>query len=225
MPAHQKSSAFHESHSAAREAHCFGDFLRDVDVGRVEENVISDEKLARAYDGGSGCGMHAGFAEVRTARGIGGDLCADAFELAAANIFETLALGDSGGGFVQVYGNLVALPDLLADMVGHGDAVFNGDAVDRDEGNDVGRAHARMRARVDVEVDEFGGLAHAADGGFLNGLALADQSDDAAVVIGVHFAIEQVDAGHFHGVDDGVNFGFVAAFREIRNTFDERGHK
>ena len=27
-----------------------------------------------------------------------------------------------------------------------------------------------------------------------------------------------------HGVDDGVNFGFVAAFGKIRNTFDERGH-
>ena len=61
--------------------------------------------------------------------------------------------------------------------------------------------------------------------GFLNGFALADQRDDAAVVVGVHFAIEQIDAGHFHGVDDGVNFGFIAAFGEIRNTFDERGHK
>jgi hypothetical protein len=44
-------------------------------------------------------------------------------------------------------------------------------------------------------------------------------------VVGVHLAIEQVDAGHLHGVDDGVNFGFIAAFGEIRDTFDERGHK
>ncbi len=71
----------------------------------------------------------------------------------------------------------------------------------------------------------FRSLAHAADGGFLNGLALAGQSNDAAIVVGVHFAIEQVDAGHLHGLDDGVNFGFVAAFGEIRNAFDERGHK
>src|ERR1700722_11088239 len=84
---------------------------------------------------------------------------------------------------------------------------------------------APMRARVSRQVDKFRGLAHAANRGLLNGLALADQRDDAAVVVGVHFTVEQVDAGHFHGVDDGVNFGLVAALRKIRNTFDERGHK
>ena len=82
-----------------------------------------------------------------------------------------------------------------------------------------------MRASVDVQIDQFSGLAHAADGGLLNGFALADQSDDAAVVIGVHFAVEQIDAGHLHGVNNGVNFRFVAAFGKIRNAFDERGHK
>ena len=65
----------------------------------------------------------------------------------------------------------------------------------------------------------------AADGGFLNSLALADQCDDATVVVGIHFAIEQVDAGHLHGVDDGVDFGLVAAFREVGDAFDERGHE
>ena len=74
------------------------------------------------------------------------------------------------------------------------------------------------------EVDQFGGFADAANGGFLDRLAFADQGDDAAVVVGIHFAVEQVDAGHLHGVDDGVNFGFIAAFGEIGNAFDERGH-
>jgi len=81
-----------------------------------------------------------------------------------------------------------------------------------------------MGASMCGQIDQFGSLPHAANGGFLNGFALANQSDDAAVVVGVHFAVEQVDAGHLHGVDDGVNFGFIASFREVRNTFDERGH-
>jgi hypothetical protein len=81
-----------------------------------------------------------------------------------------------------------------------------------------------MGAGVNVEIDQLSGFAHAANGGFLNGFAVSDQGDDAAVVVGVHFAVEQVDAGHFHGVDDGVNFGFVAAFGEIGYAFDERGH-
>ena len=75
------------------------------------------------------------------------------------------------------------------------------------------------------QVDQFGGLADATNRGLLNGFALADQRDHAAVVVGIHFAVEQVDAGHLHGFDNGIDCGLVAAFREIRNTFDECGHK
>src|SRR5437660_5948277 len=149
--------------------------------------------------------MHAGVTKVRTAGGVRGDLGANAFELAAANILEALALGNSGRGFVQIDRNMVAVPDLLPYVDGHGHAVFDGDAVDRDEGNYVGRSHARMGAGMDVEIDNFRGLAHAADGGFLHGFALAHQSNDATVVVGVHFAVEEVDAGHLHSVDNGVN--------------------
>jgi hypothetical protein len=67
-------------------------------------------------------------------------------------------------------------------------------------------------------------LADAADGGLLNRVAFANESDHATVVVGIHFAVEQIDARHFHGVNDGVNFGLIAAFGEIGNTFDERGH-
>ncbi len=81
-----------------------------------------------------------------------------------------------------------------------------------------------MRAGVSRQVNQFGSLAHAADRRFLNGLALADQCDDAAVVVGIHLAVKQVDARHLHGVDYGVNFGFIAAFGKIGNAFDERGH-
>ena len=77
---------------------------------------------------------------------------------------------------------------------------------------------------MNIQIDEFGSLAHATNGGFLNRFAFANQCDDGAVVIGVALAVEQVDAGHLHGVDDGVDLGLVSAFREIWNTFDERGH-
>jgi hypothetical protein len=39
-------------------------------------------------------------------------------------------------------------------------------------------------------------------------------------VVGVHFAVEEIDAGNLHGLDDGVDLGGVAAFREIGNAFD-----
>ena len=72
-----------------------------------------------------------------------------------------------------------------------------------------------------VQIDQLGRLAHAANRGLLDRLPLPHQRDDAAVVIGVHLAIEQEDAVHLHGLDDGVDFGLVAAFRKIGNTFDK----
>ena len=59
----------------------------------------------------------------------------------------------------------------------------------------------------------------------MNGLALAYQGDDAAVVIGIHLAVEEIDSWNFHGFNDGVDFGRVAAFGKIRNAFDKSaGH-
>ena len=44
-------------------------------------------------------------------------------------------------------------PDALAELAREGDAVLHRRALERDEGDDVGGAHARMLARVRVEVD------------------------------------------------------------------------
>ncbi len=110
-------------------------------------------------------------------------------------------------------------------MAGHGDAIFKRDAVDGDEGNDIGRAHARVRALVLGQVDQLGGLAHAANRRFLNGFPLAGQRDDAAVVIGIHLPVEEINAGNLHGFDDGIDFGRIAAFRKIGNAFNKSvGH-
>jgi hypothetical protein len=43
-------------------------------------------------------------------------------------------------------------------------------------------------------------------------------------VVGIHLAIEQPDAVDLHGVDDGVDDLFAAAFRKIRDTFNKRRH-
>jgi hypothetical protein len=39
-------------------------------------------------------------------------------------------------------------------------------------------------------------------------------------VVGIHLAVEEIDSGDFHGFDNGIDFGRVAAFGKIRNTFD-----
>jgi hypothetical protein len=115
--------------------------------------------------------------------------------------------------------------DFGSDVAGHGDAVINGDAVDGDEGNHIGRAHARVRALVPGKVNQLGGLAYTADNGLFDGFPLAHQRDDRAVVVGIHLPVKKIDAGNLHGFDDGIDFARVAAFGEIGNAFDKSaGH-
>ena len=129
------------------------------------------------------------------------------------------------GGLVEIHRNLIALPDLGADVARHGDTILDARALDRNEGNHVGRTHARMRALVSVQIDQLGGLAHATNRRFLNRLALPHQRDHAAVMVGVHLAIEQVHAVHPHGRNNGVHLGFIAALGEIGYTFNQCRHK
>ena len=81
-----------------------------------------------------------------------------------------------------------------------------------------------MSALMLGEIDQLRRLAYTADGRLLNSLALADQRDDAAVMIGVHLAVEQVNTADLHSLDNGVNACFVAALRKIRNAFHQRRH-
>ena len=107
-------------------------------------------------------------------------------------------------------------------MTGHGDAIFDADAFNRNERYDIRRAHPRVRTPVLVEINEFCRSSHAPDRRFLNSFALSHKSDHAAVVVGVHLAIQHVNAIHFHGLDDRVYFGLIAAFRKIGDTLDQR---
>ena len=81
-----------------------------------------------------------------------------------------------------------------------------------------------VRALVLGEINQLSGFAHAANCGFCDGVALAHQGDDAAVVVGIHLAVEEIDAIHFHGGDDGVNLRFVASFGKVGDALDKCGH-
>ena len=78
-----------------------------------------------------------------------------------------------------------------------------------------------MRSLMLSQVDQLRRFTHASNRRFLNRLALSHQRDHAAVVVGIHLAIEQIDAVYFHGVNDRIHFRFIAAFRKIRNTLNK----
>jgi hypothetical protein len=74
------------------------------------------------------------------------------------------------------------------------------------------------------KVDEFLSLADPAQHGFHQRFAITNQGDDTAVVVGIHLAIEKIDAIHLHCFNDGIDLRFIAAFRKIGDTFYERWH-
>jgi hypothetical protein len=119
---------------------------------------------------------------------------------------------------------VIALPNLLAHVARHGDAIFDAHARDRAEWNDVGGSETRMGTFVRIQVDQFRSFANAANRGFLNGFTLANQRDHAPVVIRVHLAVEQKDTVNFHGGNYRVNFRFVASFGKIGDAFDQSLH-
>jgi len=81
-----------------------------------------------------------------------------------------------------------------------------------------------MCALVLIQINQLGSFAHAANSGFLDSLAFADERDDATVMVGIHLPIQQIDSIHLHGLNNGIYFAFVAAFRKIGNAFNQCGH-
>jgi hypothetical protein len=165
--------------------------------------------------------VHPCLAEIRLACRVARNVRTNALELPAPYVFQILPFRRSCGRLIEINGDLKSFPDLFANVTRHGDTVFNSYAINRNEGHDVGSAHPGMRSLVLVQINQLGGLTDAPDRSLLNRLPLPDESDDAAIVISVHLAIEQKNAVHLHGLDDRVYFGFVAAFRKIGNTFDQ----
>src|SRR5262249_19899871 len=141
------------------------------------------------------------------------------------DILKILTLRRGRRRLVEVHRNLISLPNLLPDMARHGDAVFDGQALDGDEWHHIRRPHTRVRALVLGQINQLRGLADPANNAFLYRFALAHQRDDAAVVIGVHLTIEQVHAIDLHGIDDGIDYGFITALRKVGNAFDQSWHK
>ncbi len=91
-------------------------FAMSTSVG-VQEDVVGNKKFPSPNDGRTRRGMDPRFAEIRLARGIGRDVGANALELSTANVLEILPLRRSGCCLIEVNRNLIALPDLLADML------------------------------------------------------------------------------------------------------------
>src|SRR5207249_2164543 len=117
------------------------------------------------------------------------------------------------------------LPNLLTDVARYSYTIFNGHAFDWNKRYNIGGAKPWMSSLMLIQINQLGRLADTPNHSFLNWFALAYQGDHAAVVVGIHLAVEEVHPIEFHGFNDGINFGFVPAFREIRDALHQSLHK
>jgi hypothetical protein len=198
-----------------------GDGTGGGDVGLLKVDVVGDEEAAGAHGRGSGGGVELRAADVGAARGVAEGSVAETFKLAAANVFEEDAVGARGGGSVKVDGDAIATPDEETSLAGEDGAVGEGGSADGDKGDDVGGADAGMDAVLGGEVDQLGGFACGADGGFDDSGGRAGEGDDGAVVGGIEGPVEQAHAFDLCGGDDLCDLGGVGAFREVGDALDD----
>ena len=197
----------------------------DRDVIRLQVDVEGDEEFAHANRGGAGAGVQAGAADVGAARGVFERSGRQALEAAPPDVFEALMLGAPGRPAVEVDRDLELAPQALAERVGGLNGPLPGHPFERDEGRHVQGADARMHPGVAPQVDPLHGDAGRGQQGGGNGLGIAGEGEDRAVVIDVGRLVQQMDAeNRANRLGERRQHGGVAAFREVRHAFDPTGH-
>src|SRR5207237_2792725 len=92
LTTYQEPVGFDEAQAPGRKPHCFCDLFCNLDVGRIQKNVIGDQELARSNNASAGGGVKPGFAEIWLARGIRGNVLANSLKFPAPDVLQALVL-------------------------------------------------------------------------------------------------------------------------------------
>ncbi len=198
-----------------------GDGAGGGDIRLFEVDVVGDEEAAGSDGAGSRCLVEFGSADIGAAGGVTPGGVAEALELATADVFEQDAVGAGGCGSVEVDGDAVPAPDEETGLAGEEGAVRERRSADGDEGDDVGGTDAGVDAVLTGEVDQFGGLACSANGGFNDTLRSAGDGDYGAVMGCVERPVQQAHTFYLSGGDNLPDSGGVCAFGEVGDTLDD----
>ncbi len=153
------------------------------------------------------------------------DLDLEALVLSASNIGELDPFGATGGPGVEVDREVEPGRDPLPEPFGQLDALVHRRVAERDERHDVDGPDARVLAGLLIHVDLVDGdLEHALEG-FGDGVGVAGEGEDAAVVARIARPIEEVGTRH-RSRRVGQSFDDVEAppFGHVRDGFDEERH-
>ena len=194
--------------------------MGDADIGRIEENIVGDQRLAGA-DYGCPRGTHPLWTQIRLAVRIRGNCFLDALKLPAPDILQVFAVLADGGIFVEVDRNVQSLCHAFAEPPRHLDTFLHGDARDRHKWDDIGGAHARMFALVLVEVNQLRRLGDAKVCGFFHRFGRPDKGQDRAVVVHVGMPVQNAHSAHARdSSNDRIHHFRTAGFGKIRDAFN-----
>ena len=218
-----ESERLHRGKAARGFADLFRDPLRDLHVRGVELDVERDERRPRADDDRARLRVEhrgSGVGRVRRREHV-----AETLVLRLADVREADALRTRGGARVEVDGDLVPLGDLAPEGVRQSDAFFHRHAGQRHERHDIHRAEARVLALVRAHVDlEVRGGDQRVRGG-CNGVGVAGEREDRAVVIDVAGLIEEPDARNVaDGFRESVDHVAAAALADVGHAFHQPRH-
>ena len=198
-----------------------GDLVGQLPVPGVEVDVVGDQELAGADDGGAGLGVENGPAEIGRPAAVL-EFLGQAFVFPGPDRGQVPALRRPGGGFVEIDGDPQLSGDPGAKLASQPDAVLHGHARDRDEGADVRGPDTAVGTLVDAHVDDLRRLGDGPEGGLLDGFGCPDERHNGPVRGRPRVDVEQFDAGDgFDLADDGLDLLRVPAFAEIGHALDE----
>ena len=124
---------------------------------------------------------------------------------------------------MEVHGNSQLGPRARAQLVRQRNAVLHGRAFEGNERHDIGGPDARMLTLMCGEIDALLRDLHRGEGGGDGRLERRHEGDHRAMMRRVAGHIEHVGAGCAgDGVANRGDHRRIAAFREIRDAFDER---
>ena len=197
------------------------DALRELEVVRVEVDVVGDEERPGRHRKRPERRMGAGRAEIGLAP-AGPDLIAESLVLPAAYVGQAHPVRAASGVGIEEDGDVVALRDALGETVREFDAVVHRRVTERHDRHDVDRPDSRVLTLVRVQIDERDRLGDQPVQGDEHRLMLARQREDRAVVAGVARPVKEIHAvDRFEGSRQPVNDLEPAALGHVRDGLDE----
>ncbi len=183
-------------HTSARFANGLGDRSGHFKIRGTEVHVKRNQGRPGPDHDRSARLVQASRAEIGGPVRIGGHAECQTFQSAPTDRLQRSMVAMRGRPLVQKHGNVEFLPDPLPEALGHVDAVLHCDPANGDERNHIGCSDPGMDAGMLAQIDEIGCHADRAKGRFDDGLRLADEGEDGAMMIMIHGVVEHPHARH-----------------------------